>query len=53
MSNSSAKENGNVERKNKNESREQDESQKCESFIDSFSLYEKTILIKSLWLISV
>ena len=40
MSNFSAKENTDLEGKSKNESEIQDESQKCENFIDSlFSLF--------------
>ena len=42
MSNSFAKKNENVERKNKNESGMHDESQKCENFIGSlYNIYKK------------
>ena len=42
LSNLSAKENTNVEGKSKNESRIQDESQKCENFIILYLIYENT-----------
>ena len=53
MSNLSAKENTNIESKSENESEMQDEPQKCENFTDFYSIYEKNILIKLLWLISI
>ena len=54
MSNSSANENTNVEGKSKNESRMQDESKKCENFVDySFSVQKHhsniIIMAHSLW----
>ena len=54
MLNSSAKENENVKRENTNETGIQDESQKCENFIDSlFNIQKTNILIKPLRLISI
>ena len=51
--NYTAKDITNVESKNENESEFQDESQKCENFIDSLFNIKNTIRIKLLWLISI